>query len=151
MGWLEYLYSTYAYANILRWGWVVGWWRPIPPKPASSCHVGCWLDGRGGLGWILSNSGKLNKPIISYRGIPENSFDEKIIFEMEDEIFNTCRTFSMKNKHPKTSSPIWEKRTLFDENKHPKTGFPVWEKTEMNRDRFSHACPKGGLRRKIDR
>ena len=26
-------------------------------------------------------------------------FDEKIIFEMEDEIFNTCRTFSMKNKN----------------------------------------------------
>ena len=47
---------------------------------------------------ILSNSGKLTKPIISYRGIPENSFDERIIFEMEDEIFNTCRTFSMKNK-----------------------------------------------------
>jgi len=48
---------------------------------------------------ILSNSGKLNKPIISYRGIPENDFDEKILFQMEDEIFNTCRTFSMKNKN----------------------------------------------------
>ena len=48
---------------------------------------------------ILSNSGKLNKPIISYRGIPENSFDEKIIFQVEDEIFNTCRKFSMKNKN----------------------------------------------------
>ena len=48
---------------------------------------------------ILSNSGKLNKPVISYRGIPENSLDEKIIFQMEDEIFNTCRTFSMKNKN----------------------------------------------------
>ena len=47
---------------------------------------------------ILSNSGKLSKPIISYKGIPENIFDEKIIFEMEDEIFNTCRSFSMKNK-----------------------------------------------------
>ncbi len=48
---------------------------------------------------ILNNSGKLSKPIISYRGIPENSFDEKIIFEMEDEIFNTCKTFSMKNRN----------------------------------------------------
>ena len=48
---------------------------------------------------ILNNSGKLNKPVISYRGIPQNSFDEKIIFEMEDEIFNTCRTFSLKNKN----------------------------------------------------
>ena len=48
---------------------------------------------------ILSNSGKLNKPIISYRGIPENSFDEKIIFQVEDEIFNTCRMFSINNKN----------------------------------------------------
>ena len=48
---------------------------------------------------ILSNSGKLNKPIISYRGIPENLFDEKIIFKVEDEIFNTCKMFSMKNKN----------------------------------------------------
>ena len=48
---------------------------------------------------ILSNSGKLNKPIISYKGIPEDSFDEKIIFKMEDEIFNTCRKFSINNKN----------------------------------------------------
>ena len=48
---------------------------------------------------ILSNSGKLNKPIISYKGIPEDLFDEKIIFKVEDEIFNTCRKFSMKNKN----------------------------------------------------
>jgi len=48
---------------------------------------------------ILSNSGKLNKPIISYKGIPEDLFDEKIIFKMEDEIFNTCRKFSIKNKN----------------------------------------------------
>jgi len=47
---------------------------------------------------ILSNSGKLSRPVISYRGIPEKSFDEEIVFQMEDEIFNTCRTFSMKNK-----------------------------------------------------
>ncbi len=48
---------------------------------------------------ILNNSGKLNKPIISYRGIPENLLDEKIIFKVEDEIFNTCKIFSMKNKN----------------------------------------------------
>ena len=29
--------------------------------------------------------------------------DEKIIFEMEDEIFNTCKTFSMKNKNQEKS------------------------------------------------
>ena len=57
------------------------------------------LNGYLEITLILSNSGKLNKPVISYRGIPENSLDEKIIFQMEDEIFNTCRTFSMKNKN----------------------------------------------------
>jgi ribonuclease J len=48
---------------------------------------------------ILSNNGKLNKPVISYKGIPENTNNEKIVFEVEDEIFNTCRTFSAKNKN----------------------------------------------------
>ena len=48
---------------------------------------------------ILSNNGKLNKPVISYKGIPENTDNEKIVFEVEDEIFNTCRTFSTKNKN----------------------------------------------------
>ena len=57
------------------------------------------LNGYLEITLILSNSGKLSKPIISYRGIPENSVDEKIIFEMEDEIFNTCKTFSIKNKN----------------------------------------------------
>ena len=47
---------------------------------------------------ILSNSGKLSKPVISYKGIPEKSFDEEIVFQMEDEIFNTCKTFSVKSK-----------------------------------------------------
>jgi len=47
---------------------------------------------------ILNNSGKLSKPVISYKGIPEKNFDEEIVFQMEDEIFNTCRTFSIKNK-----------------------------------------------------
>ena len=57
------------------------------------------LNGYLEITLILSNNGKLSKPIISYRGIPENNFDEKIIFEMEDEIFNTCKAFSMKNKN----------------------------------------------------
>ncbi len=57
------------------------------------------LNGYLEITLILNNSGKLNKPIISYRGIPENNFDEKIIFEMEDNIFSTCRSFSMKNKN----------------------------------------------------
>ena len=57
------------------------------------------LNGYLEITLILNNSGKLNKPVISYRGIPENNYDEKIIFEMEDKIFNTCRSFSMKNKN----------------------------------------------------
>ncbi|OUW49195.1 MAG: MBL fold metallo-hydrolase [Candidatus Pelagibacter sp. TMED196] len=57
------------------------------------------LNGYLEITLILNNSGKLNKPVISYRGIPENNFDEKIIFEMEDNIFSTCRSFSMKNKN----------------------------------------------------
>ena len=57
------------------------------------------LNGYLEITLILNNSGKLNKPIISYKGIPENNFDEKIIFEMEDNIFTTCRSFSMKNKN----------------------------------------------------
>ena len=57
------------------------------------------LNGYLEITLILNNSGKLSKPIISYKGIPENSFDEKIVFEMEDEILNTCKTFSMKNKN----------------------------------------------------
>ena len=57
------------------------------------------LNGYLEITLILSNSGKLSKPVISYRGIPENTFDENIIFEMEDEIFNTCRSFSMNNKN----------------------------------------------------
>ena len=56
------------------------------------------LNGYLEITLILNNSGKLNRPVISYRGIPESNINEKIIFEMEDEIFNTCRTFSMKNK-----------------------------------------------------
>tara|TARA_B100000676_G_scaffold246132_1_gene248837 strand:- start:66 stop:539 length:474 start_codon:yes stop_codon:yes gene_type:complete len=57
------------------------------------------LNGYLEITLILNNSGKLSKPVISYRGIPEHDFDEKIVFEMEDEIFNTCRTFSMKNNN----------------------------------------------------
>ena len=47
---------------------------------------------------IISNNGSLKKPIISYKGIPEKSEDDTFIFDMEDEIMNICRTFSMDNK-----------------------------------------------------
>ena len=48
---------------------------------------------------LVSNNGKINKPIISYRGIPEKENSEHFIFDMEDEIFNICRTFSLDNKN----------------------------------------------------
>ena len=48
---------------------------------------------------LVSNNGKIKKPIISYRGIPEKENSEHFIFDMEDEIFNICRTFSLDNKN----------------------------------------------------
>ena len=47
---------------------------------------------------IVSNNGNIKKPIISYKGIPEKNEDNTFIFDMEDEIMNICRTFSMDNK-----------------------------------------------------
>jgi len=47
---------------------------------------------------IVSNNGKIKKPIISFKGIPETDENETFIFDMEDEILNICRTFSLENK-----------------------------------------------------
>ena len=47
---------------------------------------------------IVSNNGKIKKPVISYKGIPEKNEDNNFIFDMEDEIMNICRTFAMDNK-----------------------------------------------------
>ena len=48
---------------------------------------------------LVSNNGKIKKPIISFRGIPEKENSDHFIFDMEDEIFNICRTFSLDNKN----------------------------------------------------
>ena len=48
---------------------------------------------------LVSNNGKIKKPIISYRGIPEKENSEHFIFDMEDEIFNICKTFSLDSKN----------------------------------------------------
>ncbi len=48
---------------------------------------------------LVSNNGKIKKPIISFKGIPENQYNEPFIFDMEDEIFSICRTFSLENKN----------------------------------------------------
>ena len=47
---------------------------------------------------IVSNNGIIKKPVISYKGIPEKNEEDTFIFDMEDEIMNICRTFSMDNK-----------------------------------------------------
>ena len=48
---------------------------------------------------ILSNNGKIKKPIISCKGIPESEDEENFIFDMEDEIFSICKTFSLESKN----------------------------------------------------
>ena len=47
---------------------------------------------------IVSNNGKVKKPIISYKRYIEDEINENFIFDMEDEIINTCRSFSLQNK-----------------------------------------------------
>jgi len=47
---------------------------------------------------IVSNNGKVKKPVISFKGIPENEEVETFLFDLEDEILNICRTFSIQNK-----------------------------------------------------
>ena len=45
-----------------------------------------------------SNVGSIiKKPIISFRGIPRNAENDNFIFDLEDKIQETCRTFSLKN------------------------------------------------------
>ncbi len=48
---------------------------------------------------IVANNGKIKKPVISFRGIPKNDEIENFIFDMEDEIFNICRSFSLESKN----------------------------------------------------
>tara|TARA_B110000881_G_C18451101_1_gene451070 strand:- start:206 stop:943 length:738 start_codon:yes stop_codon:yes gene_type:complete len=57
------------------------------------------LNGYLEITLIVSNNGKIKKPVISFKGIPENSFDGNMIFDMEDEIVNICRTFSLESKN----------------------------------------------------
>ena len=47
---------------------------------------------------IVSNNGKVKKPVISFKGIPENEEVETFLFDIEDEILNICRSFSIQNK-----------------------------------------------------
>ena len=48
---------------------------------------------------IVSNNGRIKKPVISFKGLPKSETQESFIFDMEDEINNICRTFSIQNKN----------------------------------------------------
>ena len=45
---------------------------------------------------IISSSGKIKKPVVSFRGIPED-ISETFKFDLEDEITKTCKSFSLNN------------------------------------------------------
>jgi len=46
---------------------------------------------------IISNNGKVKKPVISFHGIPEEETGETFKFDLEDEITKTCRSFAVSN------------------------------------------------------
>jgi ribonuclease J len=48
---------------------------------------------------IVTNNGKFKKPVISYKGIPEDELSDNFVFDVEDEITNICKTFSLQNKN----------------------------------------------------
>ena len=48
---------------------------------------------------IVGNNGKIKKPIISFKGLPDNNETENFVFDIEDEILNICKTFSLKSKN----------------------------------------------------
>ena len=47
---------------------------------------------------LITNNGKIKKPVISFKGIPTEEISDTFIFDMEDEIDNICRTFSVHSK-----------------------------------------------------
>ena len=47
---------------------------------------------------LVANNGKIKKPVISFKGIPSDEISDTFVFDMEDEIDNICRTFSVQNK-----------------------------------------------------
>jgi len=46
---------------------------------------------------IISNNGKIKKPVISFHGIPEEELNETFKFDLEDEITKTCKSFAVNN------------------------------------------------------
>ncbi len=46
---------------------------------------------------IISSNGKMKKPVVSFRGIPEEEISETFKFDLEDEIRKTCKSFAINN------------------------------------------------------
>ena len=47
---------------------------------------------------LIANNGKIKKPIVSFKGIPAEHISESFAFDVEDEVANICRTFSIQSK-----------------------------------------------------
>ena len=46
---------------------------------------------------IISSNGKMKKPVVSFRGIPQEEVSETFKFDLEDEITKTCKSFAINN------------------------------------------------------
>ena len=46
---------------------------------------------------IIMSNGKIKKPVVSLRGIPEEEINETFRFDLEDEILKTCKSFAVTN------------------------------------------------------
>ena len=46
---------------------------------------------------IITNNGKMKKPVVSFRGIPQEEVSETFKFDLEDEITKTCKSFAINN------------------------------------------------------
>ncbi len=48
---------------------------------------------------ITTTSGNIKKPVVSFKGIPEDEANETIKFDIEDEVLKICKSFSTQNKN----------------------------------------------------
>ena len=46
---------------------------------------------------IITSNGKMKKPVVSFRGIPQEEVSETFKFDLEDEITKTCKSFAINN------------------------------------------------------
>ena len=47
---------------------------------------------------LVTNNGKIKKPIVSFKGIPTEEISDSLVFDVEDEVANICRKFSVESK-----------------------------------------------------